>query len=68
MSKRPRESELLLGLARKGDFANLSIALDCVAIDDALLHEILNECFAAMLRLAHEFDTARAQFVADLKK
>jgi hypothetical protein len=74
MSKRPRESEpnpskeLLLGLARKGDFVNLLTAIECVTIDSAVLHEILCECTAAMLRMSHDFNTHHAQFVAELKK
>ena len=72
MSKRPRESELskdlLLGFARQGDFATILKAVDCVPIDNAVLHEIWNECTATMLRKSHDFDKSRAQYLAELKK
>ena len=75
MSKRLRESgdrnqlkEFLLNFARAGDFEKLIQAIDCVRNDNDMLHEIWNEYTVTMLRMYNDFRTARAQFVADLKK
>ncbi len=61
-------SETLLRLAREGDLSNLHDALSCVKIDAAMLHKIFIECTVTMSRMSRDFDTARAQFLAELQK
>ena len=74
MSKRSREpdglkeKEFLLTFARAGDFKNLFQAVACVRTNNDVLHEIWHEFTVTMLRMSNDFHTARAQFVAELKK